>query len=79
MRLVLVRAHRPAHHDQAREPAPVGRRLALVELDPDQIEPAGAQLVLEGGRRLAGDVLKGEQRVAHAELTPSAARIASAS
>jgi hypothetical protein len=78
VRIVLVGAHRPAHHDQSVELAPVGRLLALIKLDPREPEPAGARLVLERRRRLAGDVLEGEQRRAHPG-TPAAAAIASAS
>ena len=58
---LLVRAHRPAHHDRGRELPPVGQRLALVELDPHQVAAARAQLVLEGGGWLARDVLQSEQ------------------
>ncbi len=61
VRVLLVGAHRPAHDDQPVELAPVGQRLALVELHPRQVVPARAQLVLERRRRLAGDVLEGEQ------------------
>jgi hypothetical protein len=60
MTRVLVGAHRAAHHHDRRELAPVGQRLALVELDAHKVEPARAQLVLERGRRFAGDVLKDE-------------------
>ena len=65
MSVVLVGAHRAAHHDRGGELAPLGQGVPLVELDPRQVEPARAQLVLEGRRRLAGDVLEDEQRVTH--------------
>jgi hypothetical protein len=64
--LLLVGPHRAAHHDQAGEPAPVGQRIALVELHALEREPAREQLVLERRRRLALDVLDGEERRAHA-------------
>ena len=61
VRVLLVGAHRPAHDDQAVELAPVGQRLALVELHPRQLEATREQLVLERRRWLAGDVLEREQ------------------
>jgi hypothetical protein len=65
--VVPVRGHRAAHHDDADEVAPVGQAVALVQLDPHQVEAASAQLVLERCRRLAGDVLQRQQGRAHAE------------
>ena len=59
--VLLVGAHGAAHHDDRRKLPPVGQRIALVELDPEELEPARAQLVLERGRRLAGDVLQDEE------------------
>jgi hypothetical protein len=55
---VVARAHRAAHHNHAVELAPVGKRLALVQLHPVQPSAALAHDVLVGARRLAGDVLK---------------------
>jgi hypothetical protein len=65
--VVLVRAHRAAHHDDAGEVAPVRQGVARVQLDPHQVEASRAQLVLERRRRLAGDVLQRQQGRAHAE------------
>jgi hypothetical protein len=64
---VVARAHRAAHDDHRVELAPVGKRLDLVELDPVQPRPALEHHVLIRARRLAGDVLKDEDRraVAH--------------
>ena len=55
---VVVRGHRPAHGHDGVELAPVGKRLALVELDAVQLDAALAQDVLEDAGRLAGDVLQ---------------------
>ena len=75
MRVLLVGAHRPAHDDRGGKLAPVGERVALVALCPHQVEAARAQLVLEGGRRLAGDVLQDEQgrRVQDRQTVPGRA------
>ena len=58
---LVVGAHRTAHHHDRGELAPVRQRIALVELHPGHVEAPRAQLVLERGRRFAGDVLKDEQ------------------
>src|SRR6185503_9232065 len=59
--VLLVGPHRAAHHDDRGELPPVRQRIALVELDPDEVESARAQLVLERRRWLARDVLQDEE------------------
>ena len=58
---VVVRGHRPAHGHDRVESAPVGERLALVELHAMQLRTALAEHVLEHARRLAGDVLEDQR------------------
>ena len=57
---VVAGAHRPAHRQHRVELAPVGQRLALVELDRDRLDPALAHHLREDARVLAGDVLEDE-------------------
>jgi len=58
---LVVDGHRAAHGDDRVELAPVGERLALVELDPMEVRAALVEDVLEDARRLAGDVLEHER------------------
>ena len=58
---VVVDGHRTAHRHDRVEPAPVGERITLVELDSVQLDATLVQHVLEDARRLARDVLEDER------------------
>ena len=57
---VVAGAHRPAHRQHRVELAPVGQRLALVDLDRDRLGAALAHHLAEHPGVLAGDVLEDE-------------------
>ena len=71
--LLVVDAHRAAHRNDRVEFAPVGERLAFVELD--AVDPGAAldQDVLVDAGRLAGDVLE-DERLTLSRLSPSPRR-----
>ena len=65
---LVVDAHRAAHRDDRLELAPVGQRVAVVELDAVDVGAALEQHVLVVAGRLAGDVLEHER--SHAGMIP---------
>jgi hypothetical protein len=58
--VLLIGAHRAAHHHERREPAPVGQLVCAVHEHARERDPALAQLVLVDGRGLAVRVLQHE-------------------